>query len=125
MNVAESGEVTVSTILYWSMIEAGLAMIATCLPALQFLVRKISLDRMISSVRSAFSLQSTPSQHSKPTPTGRYSNVKPDSKAALVTTMVRKGDVVDDLVMGSMASPTAEGDVIYVTNHLSQHNDMV
>lgn len=47
------------------MIEAGLAIIATCLPTLHFLVRKASLDSIINSVRSAISLHSIHSQHSQ------------------------------------------------------------
>jgi len=49
------------------MIEAGLAIIAACLPTLRFLVGKVSLDTMMNSVRSAFSLRSIRStQNSQP-----------------------------------------------------------
>lgn len=49
------------------MIEAGLAIIAACLPTLRFLVGKVSLDNMMNSVRSVFSLRSGRStQHSQP-----------------------------------------------------------
>lgn len=55
-------KVTVSTILYWSMIEGGLAIIAACLPTLHHLVRKVSLSSIFSSLRSALSFGSVHTQ---------------------------------------------------------------
>ncbi|KAI0867734.1 hypothetical protein GGS24DRAFT_484637 [Hypoxylon argillaceum] len=44
--------------MYWSMIEAGLSLIAACLPTTQHLFRGISLASVVASVRSAISLPS-------------------------------------------------------------------
>lgn len=59
-----SSAVTITTILYWSMIEAGLAIIASCLPTLQALFVKGSLQSMVASIRSMISLQSIRSHSS-------------------------------------------------------------
>lgn len=52
--------VTISTIFYWYMIEAGVSLIAACLPSLRFLFANKSLLSIVYSVRSAISLRSTP-----------------------------------------------------------------
>ncbi|KAI0542846.1 hypothetical protein GGR58DRAFT_449825 [Xylaria digitata] len=49
---------SVSTVMYWSMIEAGLSLIAACLPTTQHLFRGVSLASVVASVRSAISLPS-------------------------------------------------------------------
>ena len=46
----------ISTILYWVMIEAGIAQVASCLPTLRFLLRETSLKHMIHSVVTGISL---------------------------------------------------------------------
>ena len=56
--------VAVATILYWSMIEAGLAIIASCLPTLQALFIKGSLQSMVATVRSMISVLSLRSHNS-------------------------------------------------------------
>lgn len=124
-DAADFLKVTVSTILYWYMIEAGLAIIAACLPSLQFLIRKVSLDRMIRSVRSALSLQSTRSQNSQSKFMGPYIDMKADGDVPSVTTMVGKGGTSEDLVMGSITRPSENGDGIYLTSEISQRDDMV
>ena len=48
------------------MIEAGLGIIATCLPTLHFLVSKVSLDSIAHNVRSTFSLHSIRSHFPQP-----------------------------------------------------------
>jgi hypothetical protein len=50
--------VTVGTILYWCMIEAGLANVASNLPLFRGLFDNISLSNIIRSVRSTISLES-------------------------------------------------------------------
>jgi len=56
---------SVSTVIYWSMIEAGLSLIAACLPTTQHIFRGHSLGSVVNSVRSAISLPSiTRSQNS-------------------------------------------------------------
>ena len=43
---------------YWSLLEAGLALIAACMPSLSALFAKRSLGSVLQSVRSVFSLHS-------------------------------------------------------------------
>ena len=110
------------------MVEAGLAVIAACLPTLQFLIRKFSLDRMISSIRSAFSLQSLRSQSSGLGPKGPYINMRADSKkpsGPSVEKIVGRGETSEDLAMSSMTGTAVSEDAIHVTKHLSQHDDLV
>lgn len=49
---------TVTTMLWWSMIEASLGLIAACLPTLSFLTRKISMANLFSRLRSRSSSRS-------------------------------------------------------------------
>lgn len=49
---------------YWSLLEAGLALIAACLPPLSYLFRGYSIRSVISSVRSTLSLHSLSMNHS-------------------------------------------------------------
>ncbi|KAA6413348.1 MAG: hypothetical protein FRX48_03094 [Lasallia pustulata] len=58
-------ELSVTIILFWSMIEAGLGAIAACLPTLHPLLGKISLDSIVNSVRSALCLDSLHWQRSQ------------------------------------------------------------
>ncbi|KAI4121453.1 MAG: hypothetical protein LQ338_006351 [Usnochroma carphineum] len=48
--------------LYWSMVESGLGLMAVCLPTFRALFGQFSLDAMIQSFRSTFSLHSRASQ---------------------------------------------------------------
>lgn len=56
---------TNSTIFYWSMIEAGLALIACCLPVLKPLVYDRDLGSVFASVRSRITLRSDRSNASQ------------------------------------------------------------
>lgn len=49
---------TVTIAIYWSMIEASLAIVGACLPSLRFLFKFSSAQSLVRSVRSALSLQS-------------------------------------------------------------------
>ncbi|KAH8663036.1 hypothetical protein BGZ60DRAFT_454850 [Tricladium varicosporioides] len=49
---------TITTILYWGMIEAGLALIACSLPMLKPLISEHGIQSAVNSVRSAISLHS-------------------------------------------------------------------
>ncbi len=122
---ADCVQVTVSTILYWSMIEAGLAIIAACLPTLQFLIRKVSLDSVVSSVRSALSLHSMRSQQPESRPMGPYTSIQAGGEVASITPIVGESNPSDVLVTGSMDGPPAQGNGIYITKQVSQHNSMV
>ena len=63
--------VTVSTLFYWYMIQAGLALIAACLPSFRFLLSKKSLQTVIHSFRSVVSLKSTSSRETR-----RYTDIE-------------------------------------------------
>lgn len=45
--------------LWWSMLEAGLSLIAACLPTLSFLFTHFNLQATLRSIQSVFSLRST------------------------------------------------------------------
>ena len=47
------------------MIEAGLSIIAACLPTLRYLFGSVALEQIVRSVRSTFSLSSLSSRHSR------------------------------------------------------------
>lgn len=47
-----------TTEIYWSMIEMGISVVAACLPAIWPLLGKASLESMVHTVRSMFSLES-------------------------------------------------------------------
>jgi hypothetical protein len=54
--------------LWWSMLEAGLSLIAACLPTLSFLFTHFNLQTTLRSIQSVFSLRSImhTSHHSAP-----------------------------------------------------------
>ena len=120
--------VTVSTILYWSMIEAGLAIIAVCLPTLQFLARKASIDSMLHSLRSAFSLKSMLSQNSRRLAfrlNDTYSNTRAASESESIAPMVEDNSRSKAFVMSDINKASVKGAGIRVTRELSQHDDVV
>ncbi|KAI1843549.1 hypothetical protein JX266_010182 [Neoarthrinium moseri] len=47
-----------TTLMFWSMVEMGIAVVAGCLPTIWPLISKISVEEMVRSVRSALSLES-------------------------------------------------------------------
>ena len=49
----------VSLLIFWSMLELGVAMIAICLPTLRPVFRAVSLESMLRSIRSLVSLSGT------------------------------------------------------------------
>jgi len=56
---------TITSILYWSMIEAGIAVIAICVPTLRTLIAARSVQSLVTSVRSKLSLDSLHSRSSQ------------------------------------------------------------
>ena len=56
--------VEIAIVLYWSMIESGLALIAACLPTLRYLFGNTS-ELYSKNVRSFFSLHSLRSRHTQ------------------------------------------------------------
>ncbi|KAI0382175.1 hypothetical protein F5Y04DRAFT_279959 [Hypomontagnella monticulosa] len=65
---------SVSTILYWSMIEAGLSLIAACLPTTQNLFHGRSVGSVIASVRSAIPLPSLARSQGSSSSRGSHNN---------------------------------------------------
>ncbi|MCJ1265865.1 hypothetical protein MMC22_005746 [Lobaria immixta] len=132
-NINVDPELTASTILYWSMIEGGLAVVAACLPTLRVLVSKMSLSSIIRSVRSALSLGSTYTQkQSKQFPPRfgeSYATVQsasPSSSTSLAPTVVgEKRGSIDSLITGNVDGMEAKRHSIQVTRQFSQHASMV
>ena len=60
MFTKNSSLVGMTVALYWSLIEAGLALVAACLPSISSLFRSMSFNAIIKSFRSALSLRSLP-----------------------------------------------------------------
>ncbi|KAL9596360.1 MAG: hypothetical protein Q9219_005838, partial [cf. Caloplaca sp. 3 TL-2023] len=124
VNTGADINLTVSTLCYWSMIEAGLAVIATCLPTLQHLVRKASLGRIISSIRGPFSDHSVRSQQEIMMQMGPYTNITTNEGSV---STIPKADATtrSDVVAvgneyGSLKIPDGQ---IYVATELYQHKD--
>ncbi|KAL8950966.1 MAG: hypothetical protein Q9222_003027 [Ikaeria aurantiellina] len=68
---------TLTILLYWSMVESGLALIAACLPVLHVFVARWSLHTTLSRVRSAMRIDSLRSQSSsKPLKDDNYSVIQ-------------------------------------------------
>ena len=51
-NNTDNTQVTLGDLIYWSMIESGLALIAACLPTLHHLLTRSPIKSFISSIRS-------------------------------------------------------------------------
>lgn len=107
------------------MIEAGLGIIAACLPTLQYLIRKNYLDSMISSIRSVFSLRPIRSQQHESKPMGPYTNIHAGRESASITPMVGMADRSYSLAMDGIDEKVPRGGRIYVTKQLSQHDDLM
>ncbi|KUJ07752.1 uncharacterized protein LY89DRAFT_789440 [Mollisia scopiformis] len=83
----EDRHLTSSTILYWSIIECSLALIAACLPILQVFFKGISLPAVIRSVRSVVSLHSLQSQNTQNSTTvGRVNAYSESGRTKLEST---------------------------------------
>lgn len=128
-------KVVVSTILYWSMIEGGLAVIAACLPTLRFLVRNISLSSFLHRFRGTLSHRSVHKQQKKwyqrpPAALSKESYTDIHAGPPTSSTSDAAGEMnnnpIDRLVKGDMnrhSDPQELG--IQVTRHFSQHASMV
>ncbi|KAI1169854.1 hypothetical protein F4777DRAFT_571610 [Nemania sp. FL0916] len=55
------GLLVVTQYLYWGVVESGVAIIAACLPTLQFLIRKHSWEPTIEAMKNIFSVKSSSS----------------------------------------------------------------
>ena len=111
------------------MIEAGLAIIAACLPNLRFLLSKASLDSIVNSVRSALSLESFRSQRSRrlASPSdGSYANITPPGNASLShMPMVSVTGSAGSLHSANKDVTKVKQSGIYVTSQISQQESMV
>ena len=72
----------VSILLFWGMMEIGVAMIAICLPTLRPILQNRSLESVVRSVRSAISLRSMGSDHKSP-PTAEEVVARSESETAI------------------------------------------
>jgi hypothetical protein len=98
---------TISTIFYWGMIEAGLAMIACCLPTLKPLISEHGIQSAIASVRSAISLHSLGNRSMESTSLKNSSSSKKASSYGKIEDgMVDQGPLRGDTVMEMNASVT-------------------
>ena len=107
------------------MIEAGLAIIAACLPTLRFLVGKVSLDSVMNSVRSAFSLRSLRSQQSQNStahPGGPYLDIDGGDSS---TKMVPEIGVTEIIAMRDVGMADRMIDSIHVSKEVSQYRSAV
>jgi len=114
--------------LYWAMIEAGLALVACCLPTMSALTHKKSIDSAIRSVRSRISLKSNGSQRSGGSSKDNLSKVESNrratSPARLNLRPAGEGDVESHALgpMPSLPHEHADGDPskIWVDHHIEQ-----
>lgn len=72
----------VSILVFWAMMEMGVAVIAVCLPTLRPLFRDWSLESIIKSVRSAVSLRSMGRRRRSP-PTAQEAAARSESETAI------------------------------------------
>jgi hypothetical protein len=91
--------VTLTNLLYWSMIESGLALIAACLPTLHYFVARTSFG--VSSIRSLLRLDSlrTPFS-SRAAETGGASSYSEltTTKTAVVTSRQNEDEVFENIL---------------------------
>ena len=109
------------------MIEAGLAIIAACLPTLRFLVSKVSLDSIINSVRSALSLSSLQSQRSRRSAAAwesPYTTIQAEGSVGSHAQIVPEKAQTNEFSMANMAAQFT-GSGIRVTSQISQHDSTV
>lgn len=123
--------VLVTTILFWSMVESQLALLALCLPVLHSLFRRISLESVINSVRSIASLGSG----SRRSPESRstindvqHGNESTASHARMVPIHGDPPRTVESIAMKDLSSKNNDKRVpqgeIGVNTTLTQNEDM-
>ncbi|SLM35585.1 hypothetical protein LPUS_04890 [Lasallia pustulata] len=119
---------TLNTIIFWCMIEAGLGVIAACLPTLRPLLSKISLGSIVNSVRSALSPDSSHWQRSqRPVshPEGSHTNLTPENSSASQMPMVSVTGSAGSLHSANKDVTQVKESGIYVTSQIWQHESMV
>ena len=124
----------ITTLLYWSMLEAGISLIATNLPSIYFLFSKESLQSFANSIRNVVSLDSLRSSQRSNSNTGDqslYSKKKNVSKASHVTTAAQKEwesfEGVNTFAMYEMkhGAEVNKLEAVHATGNMGDHGDMV
>ena len=127
-------KVAVSTWLYWSMIEGGLAVIAACLPTLRLLVRNVSLSSFFHSLRCTLSFGPIDTQqkkwyHRSPTRSKEsHTYIHAGSFTSSTSDAARRKNTnpIDNLVKGNVNSHSdLQGHGIQVTKKFSQRTSIV
>ena len=130
-NVMSFASVVSSTTLYWSTLEAGLSIIAICLPTLRPLFARKSMDSIVRSVRGVMSLGSVTSSHNRDTAnatTDHYTEIEEHGiKTAHAVYLTRPDGQVESYAMHNQSerSPKNMPGVIHVESQLAQENSMV
>lgn len=121
-------DLTISTILYWSLIEGGLAIIAACLPTLRCLISKLSLSSIVHSVRNALSIgskhtqedfQRLPVSSNKSHPNIQAGSSSSSTSRVQIVVKENSGPV-DTLAMGGVDGLETTVHSIQVTKQFSQ-----
>ena len=130
--------VTITVALYWAYIEAGLALLAACLPSLSTLFARASIASIIRSVRSVLSLHSISSQNPRrsqqnpragPRQHAPYKNLADERSTASNTCMAHNDENgVDSFAMsgleaGDIMENVGEGE-IHAKNEMMQESAM-
>ena len=124
----------ITTLLYWSMLEAGISLIATNLPSIYFLFRKESLQSFANGMRNVVSLDSLRlSQRSNSDTGGQslYSKKKNASKTSHVTTAAKKEwealEGVNTFAMSDMKRGVRvkKPEAVHAAGNVGDHGDMV
>ncbi|MCJ1430264.1 hypothetical protein MMC29_008181, partial [Sticta canariensis] len=126
-----------STMLYWAIIEEGLAVIAACLPTLRIVVGTASLSSILRRLRSALGWSSVHSQNQElqqisrrfpPRSEESYTQIDADSSASLTFCLARETNenLINNSTTGSsngFSEPESHG--IQITGQFSQHTSIV
>lgn len=125
--------VSLTSNLYWSMVESGIGLIAVCLPTYRLLFSQFSVQVLLDSVRSVFSLRSQPSQLSRDAPAielpvkkhrkGQWSSVFSARDPNPQTTTCQPSYSNERL--SGVEDSRSTDDVILVKNTFSYHEDLV
>ncbi|KAH6670379.1 hypothetical protein B0J14DRAFT_670688 [Halenospora varia] len=103
-NLDEKLEITGQ--LYWLLVEAGVGLFASCLPTVRFLFKGFSPESVISSIRSALSLHSLRSNHSRITHRGDVPAQTEEAGSMAsdvgIVHVQRKSSVSEDCICGAV-----------------------
>ena len=130
-------KVASSTVLYWAMIEGGLAVIAACLPTVRIVVGTASLSSILHRLRSALGWSSVHSQNQElqqisrrfpPCSEESYTQIDSDSSPSLAFCLAREMNE-NPINISSAGSPNGfsepESHGIQITGQFSQRTSIV